>query len=161
MDGCSWRVGSGSATDVCGGSEYRVAGCSHCRGTCTNGLRGRTNGLQGCSMAVRQAGGGFASAGCVIGACRHGCGRAEVPCVGDGTDRLVGLRCPVEPPRFTYCHDGCGVSSGRRRFTSYLAFALLNPLLLSCLHLSSRWLSFFRSVLFLHSLFLLLFCPKC
>jgi hypothetical protein len=57
-------------------------------------------------------------------------------------------------------HDGCGVSCGQRWFTSYLAFALLDPLLLSCLHLSSRWLSFSHSILLPYSP-CLLFSPNC
>jgi hypothetical protein len=38
--GCGWGVGSRGAIGECGGSGYVVAGCTRCRGTCANVLRG-------------------------------------------------------------------------------------------------------------------------
>ena len=52
---CGWHVGSGRAVSRCEGSGYAIAGCAHYRGTCTNGLRGRMNGLRVRNGVVRQA----------------------------------------------------------------------------------------------------------
>jgi hypothetical protein len=54
----------------------------------------------------------------------------------------------------------CGMSRGRWWVTSCLVSALLDPLSPSCIYLSSRWLSFFHSVLLPYSL-CLLFSPNC
>jgi len=108
------------------------------------------------NRCCRHVGSGGAVRGC--GRCANrlqGCSRAEVPWAGDWTDRLVVVVRPVELPRFVWGRIECDVSCGWWWVTSYLALALLDPLLFCCIRLPSLCLSFTPFVLLLYSPFLL------
>ena len=109
------HAGAGCGLWGCGGLWWCSGGISQRRcglgGVCT-----------GCHVTVGRGGG-------ALGQCKSGlwwCNGPEVAHAGDGTDRLVDLRRPIEPLGFTYDLVGCV-----RWYWCSLISSLSNPLV-SC-----------------------------